>query len=93
MILLAKVGAIPGQQLSAAAAIDVTSHKAGDQAVPFSFYHHFENGTVGSRAYPMRSVSPPRLESTDARIQEFLDPVLAGEVRDLQWIPHSWCWN
>lgn len=92
MILLAEMGAISGQKLTAA--IEATFRNARIQDIPNKIPPPAEAWKTGFRRMADEvGLSDYSLESSYWRIQQFLDPILAGEARDLQWNPDSWSWK
>jgi hypothetical protein len=92
MILLAEMGAISGQKLTAA--IELTFRNAGDQDIPHLVPpppRTWEGGF--KRLTDEVGLSGYGLESSYMRIKEFLDPILTGEARYLHWNPDSWSWK
>ena len=92
MILLAEMGVISGQKLTTA--IELTFRNAGDQDIPNLVPQPPRAWEVGfKRLAGEVGLSSTSLESSYARIKEFLDPILSGEARNLHWHPDSWTWK
>ena len=92
MILLAEMGAISGQKLTAA--IELTYRNTGDQDIPRQLLpppRTWEGGF--KRLTDEVGLSDNSLKSSYTRIKEFLDPILSGEARYLHWKPNSWSWK
>jgi hypothetical protein len=91
LILLDEMGPVSGQKLTAA--IELTFRNAGGQ-IPDLILPPPRTWEGGFKRLANEvSLSGYSLESSYARIQEFLDPILAGEAGDLRWNPDSWSWK
>jgi hypothetical protein len=92
MILLAEMGAISGQKLTAA--IEATFRTASTHDIPDQIPPPPEAWKTGFRRMADEvGLSDYSLESSYWLIQQFLDPILVGEARDLQWNPESRSWK
>ncbi|UCC50726.1 MAG: nucleotidyl transferase AbiEii/AbiGii toxin family protein, partial [Anaerolineaceae bacterium] len=92
MILLAELGEISGQILTAA--IEATFRSAGDEDIPQMVPPPPRMWEGGFRRLANEvGLSDYSLESSYARIQRFFDPILRGEARGLHWNPESWSWK
>lgn len=92
VILLAEKGEISGQKLTAA--IKATFRNAGDKDVPHLIPPPPRAWEDGFRRLANEvGLSKYDLQSSYARIQQFRDPILAGETKDLRWNPESWSWK
>lgn len=92
IILLAEMGEISGQKLTAA--IKATFRNAGDKDIPHLIPPPPQTWVGGFRRLANEvGLSEYDLQSSYARIQQFLDPILTGEAKDLLWNPESWSWK
>jgi hypothetical protein len=92
MILLAEMDAISGQKLTAA--IEATFREAGIHDIPNEIPRPPQTWESGFRRMADEvGLSGYSLGSSYTRIQQFLDPILSGKARDLQWNPDRWSWN
>jgi hypothetical protein len=92
IILLAEMGEISGQKMTAA--LEATFRNAGNQEIPHLIPPPPRSWEAGFRRMANEvGISEYDLQSSYVRIQQFLDPILAGEARELYWNPESWSWN
>jgi hypothetical protein len=92
IILLAEIGEISGQNLTAA--IKATFQNAGNHDIPRLIPPPPRTWEGGFRRLANEvGLSEDSLESSYARIQQFFDPILTGKASDLQWKPESWSWS
>ena len=92
MILLAEMDAISGQKLTAA--IEATFRNAGIHDIPNLIPPPPETWNTGfGRMADEVGLSSYSLESSYVRIEEFFDPILSGEAKDLRWNPDTWTWE
>lgn len=91
IILLAELGEISGQKLTAA--IKATFRNAGNQNIPHQIPPPPRSWEGGFRRMANEvCLSEYDLQSSYVRIQQFFDPILIGEARDSRWNPESWSW-
>jgi len=92
IILLAEMGVISGQKLTAA--IEATFRNAGIHDIPELVPPPPQTWERGFRRVANEvGLSDNDLQSSYVLIQKFLDPILAGEARDSYWNPESWSWK